>query len=123
MRILVVDDYPGAAEMSCMLLRLMGHDSLAATSGHDALEKALQFVPQLVVLDLELPDLSGYEVARELRKQASRRMYIAALTGLGATEDHERLTASGFNVHIVKPTTAKQLARLVDAATDADVAD
>lgn len=117
MRVLVVDDYPGAAEISCTLLRLMGHEPLAATSGQDALDKARTFDPHVVVLDLGLPDLNGYEVARELRKQQMRRPYIAAVTGWGTTEDRVRSLAAGIDMHIIKPTSADKLAKVIEAAT------
>src|ERR1041385_5285764 len=82
-RILVVDDFPDAAETACVLFALMGHECRVAFKGFEALSVALAFDPDIVILDIGLPDISGYEVARVLRKQ-SQRMHIVALTGWGA---------------------------------------
>lgn len=116
MRILVVDDYPGAAEMSCTLLRLMGHEALSATNGRDALDQATVFDPHIVVLDLGLPDLNGYEVARHLRARHGRRPYIAAVTGRATTDDRVQSLAAGIDMHIVKPTSGDKLATVIEAA-------
>lgn len=116
MRILVVDDYPGAADVSCTLLRLMGHEGVAATSGRDALARASEVEIDIIVLDLGLPDISGYDVARELRARQGKRVFIAAVTGWNTTADHVRSLAAGIDMHVAKPTNADKLAQVIRAA-------
>jgi CheY-like chemotaxis protein len=117
-RVLVVDDYPDAATMSCEVLRVMGHTCAEATSGESALAMARAFEPDLVILDIGLPDISGYELAPRVRALAGdRRIIIAALTGWGAPADVESARAAGFDHHVVKPTTMSKLSEIVAFAT------
>lgn len=116
MKVLVVDDYPGAADVACVLLRLLGHEPEAATTGAEALERAAIFDPDVVVLDLGLPDQSGYEVARALRRRPGKRPFIAAMTGWAASEDRVRSLAAGIDVHVLKPASADNLTRILDDA-------
>lgn len=102
--------------MSCALLRLMGHEAIAATSGEDALARAAETAPDIVVLDIGLPDISGYDVARRLRSRPGRRIFIAALTGSNEIEDHSRSLDAGIDMHFVKPTTADKLGEVIRAA-------
>ncbi|NVB84807.1 MAG: response regulator [Kofleriaceae bacterium] len=120
MRILVVDDYPGAAEISCTLLQLMGHEGFAATSGQDALARAGEVELDVVILDLSLPDINGYDVARQLRARAGRRIFIAAMTGWNTTEDRARSRAAGIDMHVAKPTSADKLSQVIQAAKKLD---
>lgn len=113
MRILVVDDYPGAAEMSCTLLRLMGHDAIGAITGQDALSRVAAVDPDLVFLDLELPDMSGHEVARQLRARRGRRVFIVAVTGSNEAEDRD---LDGIDMQIRKPASAVTLSEVIRAA-------
>ena len=116
MKVLVVDDYPNAAEVTCTLVRLLGHEAVSATTGHRALEIAAEQDLDVVLLDIGLPDLDGYEVARRLQAMPKRRPYIAALTGRGQTTDHVRSAAAGIDRHFVKPATAELLASVFTAA-------
>jgi DNA-binding response OmpR family regulator len=116
MRILVVDDYPSAAEIACVLLKLLGHESMGARNGAEALELAASFDPDIVVLDLGLPDQTGYEVARLLRARDGRRPFIAAMTGWGATEDRVQSMAAGIDLHVLKPASAENLTKIIAAA-------
>ena len=117
MRILIVDDYPGAAESTRALLELLGHDCRTAHDGQSALGSLTSFDADLVILDIGLPDLSGYEVAREIRTRAAgKRIFIAALTGWSAAEDRVRSLASGIDLHVQKPPTRAILEQIVSSA-------
>lgn len=116
MRVLVIDDYPGAAQASCMLLATMGHETQIATTGVEAITLASSFEPEVIILDLGLPDVSGYEVARQIRTQSARRPFIVALTGWGATHDRVRSLAAGIDEHVVKPANADKLTAILEAA-------
>lgn len=115
-RVLIVDDYPDAAEATCMLFTRLGHLCRCAISGEHALDEAKVFLPDIVILDIGLPDLSGYDVARTLRQRHGAGIYLAALTGWGQPEDRRRAIEAGFDQHIVKPATAQVLCELIAAA-------
>jgi CheY-like chemotaxis protein len=114
LRVLVVDDTPGSAEILAALLRKLYHlDARIATDGPSALALAQEFSPQVVLLDIGLPGMSGYEVARRLRQQP--RFYdvlLVALTGYGADEDRRRSKEAGFDEHLVKPASTSALREL-----------
>jgi len=116
MRLLVVDDYPGAAEVACTLLRLLGHESIAATTGEQALELAATFEPEIVVLDLGLPDVNGYEVARALRQRPGKRPFIAVMTGWASPDDRVKSLAAGIDIHVLKPASTDNLEKIIAAA-------
>jgi two-component system CheB/CheR fusion protein len=114
-RILVVDDGIGAAKMLQLLLSKLGpHEIEIAYDGVAALEAARRFAPDLVLLDIGLPRMDGYEVARQLRASADfQTTTLVAITGYGDAEDRERSAAAGFNEHIVKPVDLETLKRLL----------
>jgi CheY-like chemotaxis protein len=116
LRILVVDDNVDAAEMLAMLLELRGHQARLAHSGPAALVAAAEFEPQVIFLDIGLPGLTGYEVARQLRASSAQpQPRLVALTGWGTEEDRRQARAAGFDAHLVKPVDLSQLeASLVD---------
>jgi len=117
MRVLVVDDYPDAAETACLLIGMLGHDCRAANSGNEALEEAARFDPEIVILDIGLPDMTGYEVARLLRERANGKpLHLAAVTGWGQPADRVRAYAAGFDQHILKPADAEKLKSILTAA-------
>ena len=114
LRILVVDDYADAAESLAMLLQAEGQEVEIADCGTKAIEKAQVFLPQVVLLDIGLPDLDGYEVAKRLRKlPETRDAILIALTGYGQVEDIERSQSAGFNHHLLKPLDFKKLSGLL----------
>ena len=116
-RVLVVDDHPDSADIACTLLALYGHDARYATSGTLALELARTFDPDVAILDIGLPDISGYEVARELRRRAGARpLYLAAITGWGQTEDRALAYAAGFDQHVLKPANGEKLRDIMERA-------
>jgi len=104
MRVLVVDDNHDAAESLAFLLSLEGHTVVVAYDGVAALSEAAKFQPQIVLLDIGMPGMDGYQVARALRAgESTRSMKIIALTGYGQPDDHERACAAGFDDHLTKP--------------------
>ena len=112
-RVLVVDDYPDAARVICGMLGHMGYESCAAMSGGEAIALARSFEPAIALVDLQLPDVDGYEVARQLRTLAPERIFIAAVTGHdGIARAHPDV----FDHHVVKPIDHGVLVRLVKLA-------
>jgi DNA-binding response OmpR family regulator len=115
-KVLVVDDYPGAAEITCLLLQLLGHESASATTAAKALAVCDSFGPDVIVLDLNLPDQSGLDVARALRARGGKQPFIAAMTGRNAPEDRVESLAAGIDLHVLKPASADNLTKILDAA-------
>jgi signal transduction histidine kinase/ActR/RegA family two-component response regulator len=115
-RILIVDDNVDAAESLALLLRLSGHEVRLAHNGPEALQEVEAFQPEVVLLDIGLPGMSGYEVARSLRQHsASRQVMLIAVTGYGQ-EDRRRSEEAGFDHHLTKPVDPEGLQRLLAAA-------
>jgi CheY-like chemotaxis protein len=115
-RVLLVDDNRDSAESLAQLLRLFGHEVWQAYSGRDALALARAHRPDLVLLDIGMPDLNGYEVARQLRADSSYAVTtLVALTGYGSDEDRRRSLAAGFDGHLVKPIDFTDLERILAA--------
>ncbi len=104
LRVLVVDDNIDAADTLAALLEMNGHVTRVANDGHQAIEMAQDFQPQVVFLDIGLPGMNGYEVARKLREMPGvARAVLVALTGWGTREDRERSSEAGFDHHLTKP--------------------
>jgi PAS domain S-box-containing protein len=114
-RVLVVDDDPAVADSMVVLLRVVGHDVMAAASGEAALELARSFRPQVVLLDIGLQGMDGYEVARRLRNEqaAGENLCLMAVTGYGDAEAHARCEAAGFDRHLIKPVQPDALCELL----------
>jgi DNA-binding response OmpR family regulator len=108
-RVLVVDDYVDAAETTAMLLEMLGHQARAVTCGRAVAGAVASFDPDIVILDIGLPDLNGYEVAREVRKNFGPRPYLAAVTGWSHADARRRIADAGFDLHVVKPTDLAKL--------------
>ena len=97
-----------------MLLRLMGNDVRIASDGLEAVEQAAAFQPDIVLMDIGMPRLDGYEAARRIRNQSwSRDTLLVAVTGWGPSDDDEQATAAGFDRHFTKPLDPAELRRLV----------
>jgi CheY-like chemotaxis protein len=116
-RILVVDDNQDVAESLAMLLTLDNHDVQSVYTPEHALQTVVSFKPEVVLLDIGLPGIDGYEVARRIRAlPGSGNLRLVALTGYGQAEDRLRAQAAGFDDHLVKPvelaTLQQSLARL-----------
>jgi CheY-like chemotaxis protein len=113
-RILVVDDNNDGAKSLALLLQAMGHDARTVHDGLEAVEAAAEFRPEVVLLDIGLPRLNGYEVARRIRAQPwSASMVLIAQTGWGQEEDQRRSKEAGFNFHLVKPVDPTDLEKLL----------
>ena len=113
-RVLVVDDNPDGAQSVGRLLEMMGHEARVARDGTEALTTIESFKPEIVLLDIGLPGLSGYEVARRIREQpGGTSMVLVALTGWGQAEDRRRSREAGLDLHWVKPVNARALAKLL----------
>jgi signal transduction histidine kinase len=114
--ILVVDDNADAAETLSMYLEALGHQISIAADGASALELAGRKVPRVLLLDIGLPDIDGYELARRLRAvPRTAGATLIALTGYGQPGDRERSRSAGFDYHLTKPVDANALARLLAA--------
>jgi len=116
-RIMVVDDYVDAAESLAMLLQMEGHEVKTVHCGMQAIEQAQIFRPRVVLLDIGLPGLNGYEVASRLRElPETRESMLIALTGYGQTEDRNRSQNAGFDHHLLKPINFEVLSELLASA-------
>jgi len=114
LRILVVDDNPDSALSMAMMLSMMGHDTRTAHDGEEALTTAEAFRPRVVLLDIGLPKLNGYEVAQRIREQDwGTSMFLVAITGWGQDEDRRRSEDVGMNRHMVKPVEPGALDRML----------
>jgi CheY-like chemotaxis protein len=115
-RVLVVDDNQDAASSLALLLQIAGHQTFRAHDGPTALEAAAQHRPDIVLLDIGLPTLNGYEVCRRIREQPwGRDMLLIALTGWGQDEDRRKSHDAGFDGHLVKPVDYAALTTLLDS--------
>jgi CheY-like chemotaxis protein len=113
-RILVVDDNRDAADSLVMMLRMMGHETATAYDGIEAVQAAAAFRPDVVLLDIGLPKMNGYEAARHIRKQPwGSGMALIALTGWGQEGDKRRALEAGFDHHLTKPVEVVALERLI----------
>jgi CheY-like chemotaxis protein len=113
-RIMIVDDNRDSADSLASLLQLDGHETQVAYSGRSALESASQFRPALVLLDIGLPGMDGYEVARHLRATPSTAgVGLVAVTGYSRSEDERRTRDAGFDAHLVKPIDLARLEHII----------
>jgi signal transduction histidine kinase len=113
-RILLADDNPDALESLAMVLRLRGHEVFSAANGALALETAVRHMPEVALLDIGMPLLDGYEVARRIRAQEwGKGVTLVALTGWGQESDRRRSQEAGFDTHLVKPLDLDKLSALL----------
>jgi PAS domain S-box-containing protein len=116
--VLIVDDNADAATTLAALLNSMGHETRTAFSGAEALEQLQTFEPEVVLLDIGLPAMNGYELAQRLRSNPKLKSgRLIALTGYGHTEDRQRALAEGFEEHLVKPVDVQTLERILSGST------
>lgn len=109
-RVLIVDDNTDAADSLGLLLRFKGHETHVVYNGKDALASVASFKPDVAVLDIGLPEMNGYELARQIRTMPQAKgLRLIALTGYGQLEDQQRAYAAGFDGHLVKPVTLAAL--------------
>ena len=124
LRVLVVDDNKDSAETLSMLLQILGNDVSSAFDGEQALEMVKELKPDVVLLDIGLPKLNGYEVAKLIRLEPwGHRALLVAITGWGQTEDKALSREAGFDHHLVKPVDPDALLKLMEKrkAAHADV--
>jgi len=115
LRILVVDDNRDGADSLSELLTMMGDDTRTAYDGQAALDAAMEFQPDVILLDIGLPKLNGYEVCRRIRRQPDgENIVLIAVTGWGQDEDRRRSHAAGFDHHMVKPVDPQALLELLE---------
>lgn len=113
-RILVVDDNKDSALSLAMMLKIMGHETCTAFDGLEALATASSFQPDVVLLDIGLPRLNGYDVCRRLRGESwGKTVVCIALTGWGQEEDKRQSREAGFNFHMIKPVDPQALGKLL----------
>jgi PAS domain S-box-containing protein len=118
LRILVVDDNEDSADSLAVWLGLMGHDARTAHDGPQALATAQEHRPELIFLDIGMPGMNGYEVARRLRQQPETRdVTLIAVTGWGQDEDRRQSREAGFDQHLVKPLEPRSLETLLAGLT------
>ncbi len=114
LRLLVVDDNMDAADSLAMLLRLGLHEVQVAYTGPEALQAALNYRPDIILLDIGLPGLDGYQIAKRLRREPqTQKAVLIALTGYGQESDKEQARQAGFDHHLVKPVDPTQLQNLL----------
>jgi CheY-like chemotaxis protein len=118
LRVLVVEDHEDSASCLDMLLTLSGFEVAVARDGLEALQVALQFQPEVALIDLVMPGMDGYALARRFREQAElQKVLLIAVTGLGEDEFQRRSHEEGFTFHLVKPVDPVELVSLLAAAT------
>jgi CheY-like chemotaxis protein len=118
-RVLLVEDNPDVADTLASYLQQLGHEVIKARDGRTGLDVALQKRPQVIVCDIGLPGLDGYEIARRVRQTpAPRECVLIAVSGYGDSIDRERARKAGFDHHLTKPADPVQLADLIARASD-----
>jgi DNA-binding response OmpR family regulator len=108
-----VDDNRDAAESMAMFLQTLGHEVVTAHDGVMAIEQTERFQPEVILLDIGLPKLNGYQVAERIRASWGADMVLIALTGWGQEEDRRRSSLAGMNHHLTKPVNFDELNRLM----------
>ena len=115
LRLMVVDDNADAANVLCLLLEALGHTASVEHDAKQAIERARTDAPQMLFLDIGLPDMDGYELARRLRAMPETAgAVLVAVTGYGQPGDRERAQQAGFDHHVVKPVTLADIRRLLE---------
>lgn len=117
LRILIADDNHDAAESLAVVVQSAGHETRIANCGREAIDLAQSFLPDVALLDIGMPDMDGYAVARSLRETVvGRRLQLVAVTGWGQADDRRRSKEAGFDAHLTKPVDPEQLKSLIRAA-------
>ena len=113
-KVLVVDDNTDAADSLATLLGVMGYEVRIAYDGPEAIEAADEFQPAVALLDIGLPKLSGYDIARHVRQKHGADVLLVAITGWGQEEDRRKAREAGFDHHFTKPADFEVLLKLID---------
>ena len=120
LRILIVDDNRDSADSLSMMLKIMGNETRTAYDGEEALAAANVFRPAVILLDIGLPKLNGYETCRRIREQpGGKELVIIAQTGWGQNVDRQRTHEAGFDHHMVKPVDPHALMKLLAELSNA----
>ncbi|HEY0984603.1 ATP-binding protein [Schlesneria sp.] len=115
LKVMIVDDNEDGAQTLGMLLLQLGYEALTVHDGPTSIEAALDYRPDVIILDIGLPGLNGYEVAKKLRQQPEfEKVLIVAMTGYGDDNDRQRSIESGINHHLIKPSDFEKLQRILD---------
>src|SRR5688572_20736838 len=117
-RVLVVDDNQDAADSLGTLLGVMGYDVRIAYDGPEAIVAADEFRPAVALLDIGLPKLSGYDIARHVRSRQGEQVLLVAITGWGQEDDRRRAREAGFDHHFTKPADFEVLLELIGQELD-----
>jgi CheY-like chemotaxis protein len=121
-RILIVDDNHDSADSLAMLMEITGNKTYLAHDGVEAVKAAEKYRPEVVLLDIGLPQLDGYEVCRRVREQAwGKDIVVIALTGWGQDDDRRKSEEAGFNGHLVKPVDYDKLLDLLGSLGESNV--
>jgi CheY-like chemotaxis protein len=113
-RILVVDDNLGAAKLLSIVVKSLGHEVQTASNGQEAIERGRAFEPGIVIMDIGLPVMDGYEAARVIRSEPwGREILLIALTGWGQDDDKQKTREAGFNRHLVKPVEPDMIRKIL----------
>jgi CheY-like chemotaxis protein/two-component sensor histidine kinase len=121
LRVLVIEDNDDTREMLGILLRAEGHEVSEAADGPSAIRAFCDFQPDAAIVDVGLPGMDGYEVARQIRAMDGRRIRLVAVTGYGGPDDRHRARQAGFDLHITKPVDPSKLLELIGSAPIRDV--
>ncbi len=120
LRVLVVDDWPDTTESMADLFRLWGHDVRTARDGREALGVATDYRPEVVLVDVCLPDMDGYEVARHLRDDLGQdQAFVVSMSGYGPGTELRRSQESGCDLHLLKPIDPDCFERLLTSRMEA----
>jgi CheY-like chemotaxis protein len=119
LRVLVVDDNVDTVTTLALLVKESGHDVRTAYDGSEVLEAALDYRPNVVLLDIGLPGLNGFEVAKRIRQQPTlKNIVLVAMTGYGQVSDRKRSQEAGFDHHLVKPGDFGKLLELLATVSE-----
>jgi CheY-like chemotaxis protein len=113
LRVLIVDDNCDLGEMLAKLLGMVGHEAFVAVDGASAVAAATRLDPDVILLDLHLPDMDGYEAARRIREECRFTPGLVAITGGSSAEDRQRTKDAGFDAYLLKPVNPENLGKLL----------
>lgn len=114
LKVLVVDDYQPAAKTTGRIFEILGHEVFVAHNGQSAIDQAQDVHPDLIMLDIGMPEMDGYEVCKRMRQNPTLKdTKIYAQTGWGGNEDFEKSSESGFDGHLVKPVKIQEIEEIL----------
>ncbi len=112
-RVVVIDDNQDAANVTAMVVQALGGECRIAYDGISGVREVLAYRPEIVLLDIGMPGIDGYETCSRIRRELGRGVLVVALTGFGQQQDRDKAARSGFDAHLTKPADPKELARLL----------